>query len=321
MDERMNFNSTFFLARRHWKLLLVVGLAACVLSALFSGPRFLKPRYRSQAVVYPINISTYSIESTTDQLVQLMQSNSIRDSVVQKFNLVQHYGIDTAKAEGRAILHYLWGERVGIEKTRFESVDLQVTDEDPVLARNMAVEILHQTNLLARSIQRHQSEELLQVIRLDLVGIRHKMDSVEMRLNQLRQTNGLLDYEQQAGELTRGYMRALTSNTGKAQKDEISSRLKGLEDHGGEFLRLSTLNTLLTEDLGKKLAQERQVELDLTKALTYSSTVVHPEVPDKKIYPVRWLVVLLSTCSALLLCYILLSLREPRRPAALAERG
>lgn len=314
MDEPMNFNRSLSAVGRHWRLFLGVGLAAVVLSAVFSGPRFLKPRYRSQAVVYPVNISTYSIESTTDQLVQLMASNSIRDSVVRKFGLVEHYGLDTATAEGRSILHYLWQERVSIEKTRFESVDLEVTDENPVLARDMVLEVLHQTNLLARGIQRHNSGELLAVIQLDLARTRQKMDSVELRMNQLRQAYGLLDYEVQAKEVTKGYMKALTGHAGKAQVDEITGRLKALEDHGGEFLRLTALNTLLLEEYGKKLGQQRQVQLDLTKELTYSNVVVRPEVPDKKVFPVRWLVVLISTIAALLLCYVLVFLRDQRRP-------
>ncbi len=314
MDEPLNFNRTFSVAGRHWRLFLAVGAGAVVLSAIFSGPRFLKPRYRSQAVVYPVNISTYSIESTTDQLVQLMASNSIRDSVVHKFGLVKHYGLDTSTAEGRSILQYLWQERVSIEKTRFESVDLEVTDEDPVLARDMVLEVLHQTNLLARSIQRHNSGELLQVVDMDLARTRQKLDSVEKRMDQLRTQDGLLDYEIQTKEVTRGYFAA-----GGARQNEIAGRLKALEDHGGEFLRLSTLNEQILEEYAKKLAQQRQVQLDLNKELTYSNLVVRPEVPDKKIFPVRWLVVLISTVAALLLCYVLVFLRDQQRTGA--QRG
>lgn len=314
MDEPMNFKRTFSAAGRHWRLFLAVGAAVVLLSVIFSGPRFLKPRYRSQAVVYPVNISTYSIESTTDQLVQLMASNSIRDSVVHKFGLVKHYGLDTSSAEGRSILHYLWQERVSIEKTRFESVDLEVTDEDPVLARDMVLEVLHQTNLLARRIQRQNSGELLNVVNQDLARTRQKLDSIEKRMDQLRTQDGLLDYEIQTKEVTRGYLAA-----GGPRQNEIAGRLKALEDHGGEFFRLSTLNEQILEEYAKKLAQQRQVQLDLTKELTYSNLVVRPEVPDKKIFPVRWLVVLISTFAALLLCYVLVFLRDQRRAGA--QRG
>lgn len=319
MDDRLTFNRSISLVKRNWRLFLIVGVAGCVLSALLSGPGFIKPRYRSQAVVYPVNISTYSVETTTDQLLQLMESNSIRDSVVRKFGLAAHYGLDTTRPKERATLLYLWKERVSIEKTRYESVDLQVTDEDPVMARNLVLEVLHQTNLFARSIQRQNSLELLKVIQLDLAHTKAKLDSVEVRMDQLRQADGLLDYTVQAEELTKGYMRALAGNAGKGQKDEIAHMLKSLEEHGGEFQRLSVISGQLASDYAKKLAQELQVQLDLSKELTYSDTVVSPEVPDKKVYPIRWLIVLVSTFTVLLLCYVLLFLRGQAVPTSLEK--
>jgi len=40
--------------------------------------------------------------------------------------------------------------------------------------------------------------------------------------------------------------------------------------------------------------------------------IVYPEVSDKKVYPVRWLIVLLSTVSALLLCFLVLLWQDKR---------
>lgn len=313
MEERLSFTPTLMLVRQRWRTFAVVALAAIVLSVVFSGPAFLKPRYRSQAVVYPMHISTYSVESESDQLLQLLQSNAIRDSLVKRFNLVAHYGIDTTEKGGRALLNYMYNERVAIEKTRYESVDIRVTDEDPVLARDMVLAVVEQADALARRLQRTNSAEMLKVVRIGLANTRQRMDSVEARLDQLRRGQGLLSYEVQAEEYTKGYMRALAGNTGKAQRDEIGERLKALEDHGGELQRLSAMNLELINDYNKQLLQERQVLVDLAKEFTYSDMVVYPEVPDKKIWPIRWLVVVVTTASALLLCYVLLAIRAHAR--------
>ena len=53
MDDRMTFTRSYSVVSRYWRLFVGVGLAAFVLSAVFSGSRFLKPRFKSQAVVYP----------------------------------------------------------------------------------------------------------------------------------------------------------------------------------------------------------------------------------------------------------------------------
>ncbi len=319
MDERLNFKPTTALMGRHWRLFALVAVVAIAVSAVLSGPWLLKPRYRSQAVVYPVNLNSYSIESVSDQLLQLLESNSTRDSIISHFHLVEHYGLDTATQGGLNALYYMYSERVKIEKTRYESVDIRVTDENPVQARDMVQEILHQTDLLARSLQRENSRELLAIVRSSIGRTQARMDSVEQRLNQLRQEYGLLDYPTQTKELTKGYMKAIAGNGGRAQQDKIESMLKGLEEHGGEYQRLSLLNQQLIQEYGERMAQERQVLLDVNKVLTYTKVVVYPEVSDKKVYPVRWLIVLVTTAAALLLCYILLFIRDQNRGAGSVE--
>jgi capsule polysaccharide export protein KpsE/RkpR len=315
MDEQMSFTRTISVVRRHWRTFMVVGVLAVVLSALFSGPRFIKPRYRSQAVVYPVNLNSYSIETRADQLLQLLESNSIRDSIIAKYRLAEHYRMDTTFRGDRNALYNMYKERVTIEKTLYESVNIKVTDEDPVMARDMVMDILDQTNLLARRLQRANSGELLTIIRQGLASTRYRMDSVENRLNQLRQGSGLLDYGTQTKELTKGYMKTIAGNGSKAQKEEIAGMLHALEQSGGEFQRLTHMNYMLIDEFGRKQAEERQALMDVSKELTYTNMVVYPEVSDKKVYPVRWLIVLASTAMALLLCYILIFLRDQLRGA------
>lgn len=310
MDEGMTFTRSFGVVKRHWRLFLLVGAVAVALSTLFSGPRFLKPRYRTRTVVFPVNLNSYSIETRTDQLLQLLESNSIRDSIIRQFGLVGHYGLDTAQAGMKAALYAMWDERVHIEKTRYESVDLQVTDEDPARARDMAVALLHQTDLLARRLQRHNTAELLRISTHSLEDLRSRLDSVEARLLALRTGYGLLDYDVQAKELTKGWVRSLDAHASVGQRKEIGDMLQALERKGGEFSVLTAVGTALQKQYGKQLAVVQQQTIDLTKELTYTDVVVKPELPDKKVYPVRWLVVLASTAAALLLCYILVFLRN-----------
>ncbi|MFZ1618874.1 MAG: hypothetical protein WAT41_16120 [Flavobacteriales bacterium] len=310
MAGRLHFDRTGSLLGRHWRTFLWVGVAGAVLSAIFSGPSFIPPRYRSQAVVYPVNLNSYSIETRADQLLQLLASNSIRDSVIARFGLAARYKVDTASAEGRAALRDMWNERVSIEKTRYESVDLEVTDEDPVAARDMVVEVLHQADLLARRLQRANTAELLTISSNTMAATGSQLDSVEARMNELRASNGLLDYDAQAKELTKGYVRAITDRGSAAQREEIRGMLKALEEKGGEFGRLAELTKVLQKQYGKQQAVVQQQTMDMGKVLSYTDVVVKPEVPDKKIYPVRWVLVLAGTLAALLLCYVLLMLRD-----------
>jgi len=311
-DQGLGFAHYFGLLARRWRTFAAAGVLAAVLGTVFSHPAFMHPRYRSTAVVYPVNLNSYSIETRADQLLQLLESNSIRDSLLLKFDLARHYDIDTTGPSGRAELYNLYNERVDIDKTRYESVQIEVTDEDPVLARDMANEILRQVDLLARRLQRANSSELLNILDEGIVLLKHRSDSVAARLNELRSTNGLLEYGTQTEELTKAYMRLLTRGGTPAQKEQVLGLLKELEQKGGEFRSLSQWNDMLVATYGQQMADHQKVLLDVRKELTYTNVIVYPEVSDKKVYPVRWLVVLVSVASALLLCSIFVFLREQR---------
>jgi len=71
-----------------WKYhILIITAIGLILSAIFSGSYFITPKYKSYAVVYPANISPYSDESATEQMLQILQSKDIKDSVIKEFDL------------------------------------------------------------------------------------------------------------------------------------------------------------------------------------------------------------------------------------------
>lgn len=312
MSAEITFNTFFAVARQRWRLFAAVGLVAAALSTVLSGPTFMKPRFKSSATVYPVNLNSYSIETRTDQLLQLLESNSIRDSLIKEFDLARAYEVDTTANGGYFALYNEFNDRVEISKTRFESVQIEVVDEDPRVARDMVSSMLTQVNLLARRLQREKSYEVLDIAQRALAHERSKLDSVEARLNILRRDAGLLNYESQVKELTKGYVRMLTSGASQSQRDQVQTMIKTLEEKGGEFRELTELSDMFRSNYDRLLTEQEKVVNDVTKELTYTNTVVYPEVSDKKVYPVRWLIVSTSTLSALFLCFVLLVWRDHR---------
>lgn len=303
MADRLSFGDLFGVLRRHWLSFAVVGVAAVLLAWIFSGTTFIKPRFRSTATVYPVNLTSYSEESRTDQLLQLLESNSIRDSLIARFHLAERYHVDTTAKGWRFVLFNLVKERIDISKTRYESVQIEVEDEDATTARDMVQAMLDQTDRLARRLQREKSQELLVIARGNLDRAQHKLDSVERRLDTLR-AGGLLNYDGQTKELVKGYVKMLTSGASNAQKDEVRGMMRTMEEKGGEFRLLMELSNIFRADYSKYLSDYEQLQVDVSKMLTYTNTVIHPEVADHKIFPVRWLIVAVSLVSALFLCFL-----------------
>ncbi len=298
---------------KYLRLFIIVGVLAVILGAVLSAPSFMPPRYRSTAIVYPVNLNSYSIETRTDQLLQLLRSNSIRDSLIKQFDLMTVYDVDTTKAGGHFALYNEFLDRAEISKTQYESVMIEVVDEDPVRARDMVNAMLTQVNLLARRLQREKSGELLYIAERALKHERYKLDSVEARLDTLRRTTGLLSYDAQTKELTKGYVRMLGSGSSQAQRDQVLGLMKELEAKGGEFRQLTELSNLFRGNYDRLLTQYEQAVSDVTKELTYTNVIVYPEVSDRKVFPVRWLIVLMSVVSATLLCFVFVVWLEYRK--------
>ncbi len=312
MSHELSFRGFFDLMRHQWRVFLVVGAVAVVLSTILSSPWFITPKYLSTATVYPVNLNSYSTETRTDQLLQLLESNSIRDTLIVRFDLGTVYEADTTARGGYFALYNEFKDRVKIGKTRYESVIIDVQDEDPRRARDMVLVMLEQVNLLARRLQREKSYEVLDIAERAVQHERQKLDSVETRLDQLRRESGLLSYDFQVRELTRGLMSMIQTGAPASRVDEVRSMIKGLEEKGGEFHTLSEMSELFRANYDRLLTEYERIVNDVTKELTYTNVVVYPEVSDKKVYPIRWLIVVLSTASALFLCFVLLVWRDQR---------
>ncbi len=311
MANDLDFSAAGRVLRKRSKTLLVVGVVAVAVSALFSSAYFITPRYLSKATVYPVNLTPYSSETRTDQLLQLLESNSIRDSLIIQFDLANWYKVDTTTGGGYFALYNEFDERVEVSKTRYESVMIEVMDEDPKRARDMVNAILHQVDELARRLQREKSQEVLAIAERAMTHEQFKLDSVEERLRVLRQNSGLLAYEGQTEELTRGYLLMLsTPGVSQTRMDEVRSMFKSLAENGGEFRALTDLSSKFRNNYDRLLTEYEKVVNDVTKELTYTNVVRYPEVADKKAYPIRWVIVLVTTASALFLCFVLLMWRE-----------
>jgi len=147
--------------RWKWHLLIITAVAA-LLAAVFTSSYFIKPKFKSYALVYPSNIAPYSDESESEQMLQWLQSQDIRDSVIRKFNLPAHYRIDSSYKYFHSTMQYLYNKNVKISKTQYESIEIVVTDTDPVIARDMVLAIIDFCNLKIRNIHRSKYEEVVQ---------------------------------------------------------------------------------------------------------------------------------------------------------------
>ncbi len=294
-----------------WKHILVIAIIALALGALFSSPLFITPKYKSFAVVYPQNISPYSDESETEQMLQLLQSKDIKDSVIKKFDLAKHYEVDSSFKYFYSTIYYEYGESVSISKTPFESVEISVLDRDPMLANDMVNAIIDYYNIKVRNTHNVKYLEVIRMYDAIIAKKQAHIDSLKLRLQTLSTEYGLIEYEAQAEEITRGYLRTVTgASSSSINQREVMKLKQNIEEHGGELIEV--VEALRNEAINFSLLKvdyETAVRF-YTDELTYANVITPPYPADKKAYPIRWLIVVFTMIATIFLAIIIILIIE-----------
>jgi len=293
-------------AVKQWKLLGGIALIAGVLAAVFSGPKFIEPKFTSEAYIYPANLGGYSGETRLEQMQQYLESNVIRDSVIEKFKLYDEYKIDSSLRTSRTQIIKLYGSHISYDETKYESIRLTAISTDPRKAKNIVDEIIHQLNETIRRTEREKYKENLKINKELLDQKRVQLDSLESAIQEISTKYGILDYIAQAEEVTEGYMKFLLSGKKGEGFQEAKQLYENLEKYGRHYHNLhAQLNRVNDEYMGRLSNYEHALK-DVKKIQTYSYVLVESEIPDKKSYPIRWLIVLVSMVTSSGFTFLLL---------------
>ena len=294
-----------------WKYhLLIVVVVAAGLAAVFSGPSFITPKYKSFAVVYPVNIWAYSKESTTEQMIQIFQSQDIVDSMVKKFQLGKHYEIDPHYKYYQTELLRQYHENVSISKTSYEAVKVEVLDKNPDTAKLMADALLDFFNKKVREMQVEKHREQANAFKQQMKREVFVMDSIKNRLSQLGTQKGIFEYGYQSQQIMMAYLHNVQGGPEAVNSKEARRLAKNMEQFGGELVQLVNI---LQHEAATYTEVKYNYENELRKVVskvTYTTVITSPYVSDKKAYPIRWLIVLVSVLSAFTLALVVISFLE-----------
>jgi capsular polysaccharide biosynthesis protein len=303
-----NMNSNLFnVIINNFKLLAIVGIVAAILSVVFSSAMFIAPKYKSTAIVYPSNLGEYSEESPIEQMMQWFDSREIKDRVIKENDMYSHYDI---KQEDELSSYYMleeYNENITVTETKYESAEINVLDTDPEKAAKIAESMITNFNGVIRDIHKKRALEDLNSQKQKLEAIKSEIDSVSKELQNLRENYNLIDYSTQAKEITRGYLRTIEgANKSNINTQEILRLKDNIEKKGGDFIMYNTNIYDLLKEFAKIHEDYNFVLSNYERVMTYTNIVSKPQVQFKKVYPVRWIIVLLSTFGAIAFTFILL---------------
>ena len=304
MDNNFNNLSLVQLVLK-WKWhIIIITVVAALCGAVFSSSMFITPLYKSVAVAYPANISPYSDESETEQMLEIINSTSIMDSIVEKYNLWEDYKINKADQFAKTYMINEYRSKVKIGKTPNEAVSITVMDKDPFVACDIAKDILNFYDQKVHNLHTQKVGEVVAMYERQLNEKQRNIDSLKDRLTTISTEFGVTDYSSQAREVTRGYL------SGSAKATELKNNL---ETYGAEAVDLRTkIEAEANTYVSTKVDYEQNLRFYYSD-LTYSNIVTEPFPADKKAFPVRWVVVALSALGALLLSIVVIFIIENRK--------
>jgi len=302
-----------------WKFqLVVVVVAAVLLSVFFSSPIFITPLYKSNCLLYPSNISPYSDESETEQSVEIFQSRDIRDSLVKKFNLTRHWDLDSNYKHFESTLGWLYSQRVRVNKTPFEAVEIEILDRDPIMARDLINAMLDAYNKKIRAMHKAKFGEVVQNYNFIMNVKKAYMDSLKSKAQELGIKYGILEYQAQTREVMRTY---LSTGGGSVRSAEAKAMKKNLEEKGSEMMMLTEMMRSESDAFSTMKMDADRALLDYNRDYTYVNVLSKPFVADKKAYPIRWLIVVFSTMAAFFMAVLIIGLIERGKFRGLSTVG
>lgn len=321
---QFDFNSSnFFYFLKKWrKLLIIVALAAIVLSWFFSLPLFITPKYQSTVIMFPTSTNSVSKallsntygnkqdilefgdEEQAEQLLQILNSNIIRTKVIRDFHLMNHYGIDSNANFKMTRLYREYDNNITFKRTEYMAVQVSVLDKDPQMAADIANTIADLVDSTKNQMIHERAMEGFKIVEAEYKERKANMKLLEDSLTVLRKL-GVQDYETQAEMLNRQMAIEIARNN-KAGIAALESRLAILAQYGSAYVAVR--DALVSEDKEVSVLKSKYAEakVDAKQILPQKFIVNNAYKAEKKTYPVRWLIVVITLFSSLLLAVLVI---------------
>lgn len=288
----------------NWKWhILTIMIVSIIASIVFSSPFFIHPKYRSSATLYPVNIVSLSEESASEQMLEVMMSDDIKFSIIEQYGLYSHYRIDSTKKGSLAKMMSYYEDNVRIEKTPNDAVKITVCDEDPQVATNMINSIIEKYDNLALKIDTKKSEELYHIYSAAVKDKAHVIDSLSDVLNKYRTEYGMIDEKSQIMAYGEAVLRGRSS-------DNINTIIKNWQEYGVEYKKTDSLLNNAIHRYNNDLRICEDACRDMNKKQSFSRIISKPYPADKKYYPKRWLIALISAFGGCLIGIIAAAFME-----------
>ncbi|HHH55268.1 MAG TPA: hypothetical protein ENK91_16535 [Bacteroidetes bacterium] len=281
----------------------------------------------------------YGDKKDIDRILTIANSNNIKDYLIDKYDLYEHYDIDSTKKYAKFKLRKKFSSLYKVMKNERDAIELSVEDKDKVIAAKIANEarekVKSEVHRLIKSIQKSEIEKYRLKIKDKNIELKRLNDSIQ----NIKNKYSIFDPDIQGESLTQ----QLTDTKSKlsflksklkvwrkdryVKRDSISLLTANIAGNEAKLMELDSLiklfdrgSLLLTPIVNQKNQLIKQLSLDNEKenqlSAIYNSDfkVVHlvekAEVPLRKYRPKRSLYVIAAFLLSLFFSILVVLIME-----------
>jgi len=308
----------FILLYKWRKPIMIVSVVAAIVSAAVS--LIMKERYRSTVVLYAEqqhsfgaqlledvqkeDILTFGEEEDAERLLQVINSDKVRNRIIEKYQLWDVYEIKKDQRGANTLIAREYQDNVSAKLTKFGSVEVSVLDEKPERARDMANDIAVFADSVANKMTSDRAMTAYKYAEGSLLNLQNEVQVMEDSMQVLQQM-GVYSYIDQIAALTEMYGTAIASgHPDRAQK--IKDQMDFLSKYGTAYVKLEVNLKEAYEKLNVLRKRYDLMKIDVESKIPVMRIVDQASAADKKAFPIRWLIVAMSTASAFVFTFIFL---------------
>lgn len=324
--ERQSSNNLFLDIYRWRKPLVLFTIIAVVAGAIGSSSIFITPKFKSTAVIFPTTTNSVSQallvehnpyrkdflefgeELEAERLMQILRSDEMRNRIITEFDLFNHYEIKPESKYAQTYMTLAFQEHFSFKRTEYMSINIEVLDRNPELAAQMANRVVDLIDVVIKNIKSERSEQAKKVFDKRAAVIAERLESIQDSLENIS-NDGVIDVSRQVERLTEYYAKAIASGNTSGAK-ALKNELDVLALHGTEFRKLIFQKAEIQEQLEFLRRERENIQVDSEALLSNRFVINRAYSSDKKSYPIRWLIVVLSGMAAFMMTLVVLYIRQ-----------
>lgn len=307
------------------KWLLITITIVAMLAAILISTYLIPKRYKSTVIMFPtasVSISknlveteiatsdtkdllTFGDDEEAERLLQVLHSDRVRQHIIDKMDLAYHYDIDSINTRyPKTKLKAKFKENVSFRRTEFTSIEIEVLDEDPQMAADIANEIASYVDSVYFNMRLSRAQQAYDIVEREYNDNRVMLEEITDSLNTIR-SYGISDFQTQSDALNAAYAEALIKNNMSAA-NKIKKQLDILNKYGSALIEMSNRQNWQIRRLSSLKSKYAAAKVNLEEAVTNVFVVDRAIPAEKKATPKRFTITVVTGFSTFALALLLL---------------